>query len=137
MLKKSGLVLLLAAIFVAGYLVGRGMMEHDPRGVAFYEGVLPGADCAGLRTELTLYNDGVFFLKETYLATRSGDLTHVSFGKWQKRALGGRDIIQLNYDKPQLIYNFLPVNSQQLRVIDKEGRDIECPFDQVLTRKKL
>lgn len=99
-------------------------------------GVLPGADCAGLKTELTLYQNGSYFLRETYLATRDGDKTFTSAGKWQKRASRGRAVIQLNYDKPQEIYNFLQKDPEHIVVIDKEMNQIDCPMNLTLTKKK-
>ncbi|MFA4844300.1 MAG: copper resistance protein NlpE [Candidatus Margulisiibacteriota bacterium] len=100
-----------------------------------YEGVLPGADCAGLKTELTLYPNGTYFLKETYLATRDGDKTFTSIGKWQKHASQGRAVIQLNYDKPQDIYNFLQKDADHIVVIDKELKMIDCPMNLTLGKK--
>ena len=101
-----------------------------------YVGILPGADCAGLKTELTLYQDGSYFLRETYLATRDGDKVFTSSGKWQKRASCGRAVIQLNYDKPKELYNFLKKDADYIEVIDKELKEIDTPMNLGLSRKK-
>ena len=56
--------------------------------VGVFEGVLPCADCEGIRTELTLYQDvanadnNSYILKETYLGVNTGDTTFTSKGKW-------------------------------------------------------
>ena len=106
---------------------------YDPRTRASYEGILPCADCSGLKTELTLYTNGTYFLKETYLATRYGDQAHVSSGKYRRIKSRGRDVVQLNYDKPQEIYNFLVVDNDHLRVLDKQLNEIDTPMNMTLT----
>lgn len=100
-----------------------------------YEGILPCADCSGLKTELTLYGNNTFYLKETYLATRDGDQAHSSAGKYQKIKDRGRTIIQLNYDKPQEIYNFLVVDDGHIRVVDKKFNEIDTPMNMTLDRR--
>src|SRR5215510_6268561 len=50
-----------------------------------YAGTLPCADCAGIRTVLTLYSEPGptrYELVETYLATRDGDRSFPSSGRW-------------------------------------------------------
>lgn len=127
----------LAVVLVLVLLIGAGLFLSGRKGVGVtYEGVLPGADCVGLKTELTLYQNGTYFLKETYLATWDGDKTFTSTGKWQKRASQGRAIIQLNFDKPKDIYNFLQKDADHLVVIDKEMKMIDCPMNMTLAKKK-
>ncbi|MDD5382405.1 MAG: copper resistance protein NlpE, partial [Candidatus Margulisbacteria bacterium] len=113
------------------------VVNYEPGSTTTYEGILPGADCAGLKTELTLYKDNTYFLKETYLATRDGDKTYTSFGRWQKIKSGQRDVIQLNYDKPKEIYNFLQMDPDTIVVIDKELHAIDCPMSLSLKRKNV
>lgn len=109
-------------------------IDHGPQSQIFYEGILPCADCSGLKTELTLYNNGTYYLKETYLATRDGDKAHTSSGKYQRIKSRGRNIVQLNYDKPQEIYNFLVLDNDHLRVLDKELNEIDTPMNMTLER---
>jgi copper homeostasis protein (lipoprotein) len=132
MYKWIGLVILLIVLLLA---IGFFFFNGKKMGTT-YEGILPGADCAGLKTELTVFEDGSFFLKETYLATRDGDKTFTSSGKWQKRASKGRAIIQLNYDKPKEVYNFMVKDADHLVVIDRQMRQIDAPINLTLTRKK-
>jgi copper homeostasis protein (lipoprotein) len=133
--KKLLALLAILLLITAGFIVWPRIAGHA-RALATYEGILPGADCAGLKTELTLYQDGSYFLRETYLATRDGDKTFTSTGKWQKRLSKGRAVIRLNYDKPQDVYNFLQKDADHIVVIDKEMRDIDCPMNLMLSRKK-
>jgi uncharacterized lipoprotein NlpE involved in copper resistance len=146
--KNAAIGLLLAAVFVNAFIAVQQsyayknwirvqqVVNYQPGSETAYEGVLPGADCAGLKTELTLYKDNTYFLKETYLATRDGDKTYTSFGRWQKIRSGQRDFIQLNYDKPQETYNFLINSADHLQVVDKQLRLIPSPMNLSLTRKK-
>jgi len=116
------------------YGVMKGLNEK-PSARTTYEGILPCADCEGLKTELTLNRDLTYNLKETYLATRDGDKTFTSSGKWRKIKDGKGDLIQLNYDKPKKLYNFRVLDEDRLKVVDKQGKDISCPFNLVLTKQ--
>ena len=120
-------VLALAANF---WLLGRG-----PSSVT-YIGVLPGADCAGLKTELTLFRNNTYFLRETYLATKNGDVTYVSSGKWQTVKPGKNEIVQLTLDRPGEFYNFLRKDSDHLLVVGNDLRPIDSPMNLTLTRQK-
>ncbi|MDD4178976.1 MAG: copper resistance protein NlpE [Candidatus Margulisbacteria bacterium] len=136
MKKLIGIILVIVVILAVGFFVFNSK-PAKPLLVA-YEGVLPGADCAGLKTELTLYKDNTYFLRETYLATRDGDKTYTSSGKWQALKSGKHEIIQLNYDKPQDIYNFLQKDADHLEVVGKDLKQIDIPatMNLTLTKKK-
>ena len=110
-----------------------------------YTGVLPCADCAGLKVELSLDLDPgnanpPFKLKETYLATKDGDQAHKSQGVFTTlRGMKGNDdatIYQLNPDKPSEIQNYLKLNDSTLRTLDKDLNMIESPFNIDLARQK-
>jgi copper homeostasis protein (lipoprotein) len=125
------------AILTIIFFLGAGIYLYNLKMPSTtYEGILPGADCAGLKTELTLYKDHTYYLKETYLATRDGDKTFTSAGRWQKIESGQRGVIQLNYDKPQELYNFLQKDADHIVVIDKELKMIDSPMNLTLTKKK-
>ena len=111
-------------------------IDHGSRTQTSYEGILPCADCSGLKTELTLYKNGTYYLKETYLATRDGDKSYTSSGKYRRIKDRGREIVQLNYDKPEEIYNFIAPDDDHLRVLDKQFNEIDTPMNMTLTRKK-
>jgi len=125
MYKKLGILSLLFLVSLLSSCV-------QPKIV--YEGILPCADCSGLKTELTLYNNGTFFLKETYLATRDGDQAHTSSGKYRRIKDRGREIVQLNYDKPEEIYNFIAPDDDHLRVLDKQLNEIDTPMNMTLDK---
>jgi copper homeostasis protein (lipoprotein) len=124
---------LLIAVVIIIALV---MISNRSQVLAAYEGILPAADCSGLKTELTLKEDGTFYLRETYLATRDGDKAFTSSGRWRKIKDGKRSIIQLNYDKPAKVYNFLVVDADRIKVLDRQLKEIKSPMNLTLTKKK-
>ncbi len=124
------LLVLLLAVAANIYLIGRG-----PSSVT-YIGVLPGADCAGLRTELTLFRNNTYFLRETYLATKDGDITYTSSGKWQRVKPGRSDLVQLQLEKPGEVYNFLQIDANHLLVVGQDMQPIDSPMNLTLTRQK-
>lgn len=108
--------------------------------LAIYEGVLPCADCQGIRTELTLFDeDPTYKLVETYLGTPDGERTVESEGRWSLRRPVQRDpevtVYQLDPDKPEKARSFLIVDEKQIRQLDREGREMEPRLGYTLTRK--
>ena len=107
---------------------------------AAYEGVLPCADCQGIRTELTLFEEDLTYrLVETYLGTPDGDRTFESDGTWST-VQGAADqpdaeVYRLNSGKSAEVRNFLVVDDRQIRQLDRDGREIESQLDYTLTRK--
>jgi uncharacterized lipoprotein NlpE involved in copper resistance len=108
---------------------------------AAYQGVLPCADCQGIRTELTLFEeDFTYRLVETYLGTPEGDRIFESEGVWST-VQGTAEkpdarIYQLKPAKAGESRSFLVIDDQQIRQLDREGREIvESQLDYTLTRK--
>ena len=116
-----------------------GPSEAPPaRAVASYRGVLPCADCSGIRTELTLFENDAYRLEQTYLGTRDGDRTFTSEGLWRTQrgtaADPGATVYRLEpagTDEPQ---SFLVLDEQRIEQLDREGRRIESRLDYVLTK---
>jgi copper homeostasis protein (lipoprotein) len=131
--KWLGPVFILVLIFFLG---AGAVFISQASSSQTYAGVLPGADCAGLKTELTLHGNKTYFLRETYLATRDGDIAYTSSGRWQKIKSGKYEIIQLNYEQTDEAYNFLITDADHLLVVGRELRPIETPMNLTLTRKK-
>ena len=117
--------------------------QSPKSGTTIYEGVLPCADCSGLKTELTLIKNArtdapeIYRLRETYLGKPAKPL--MSTGKWMiLRGIPGNDdatIYQLNPDKQQEIRNFLVVNDNQIRQLDRDMKEIESTLNFTLTRR--
>ncbi len=126
----------------------KGGREFDSSHLALvgrYEGVLPCADCGGIKTELTLYQDisndenNVYVLKETYLTDNTGDTAFTSQGKWDVlKGVEGNDtatVFFLNYDEPEDARYFLQAGTDIL-LLDKEQKVIESNLNYTLRRKE-
>jgi lysophospholipase len=108
-----------------------------------YAGVLPCADCAGIRTELSLYVEQPwgrpvrYELRQTYLGTRGGDRTLESTGRWNLLR-GTQDdpdatVIELDADRPDARRDFLRVGDE-LRALDRQQREIASAAPHTLRR---
>lgn len=108
-----------------------------------YVGTLPCADCAGIRTELTLYSaaGGVplrYRLRSTYLATRDGDRVFERFGPWQRvrDPVRGVDRIRLEpFDYP-LQQNWRRLDDATLELLDREVQPIGTAREAILRRDR-
>lgn len=113
--------------------------------VGIFEGVLPCADCGGIKTELTLYQDAAnadnnsYILKETYLAVNTGDTIFISKGKWDvlkgMKADKDASIFFLNYDKPDEAKYFLKQGDTAIVMLDKEQNLIRSTLNYALRKK--
>jgi predicted secreted protein len=112
--------------------------------LAAYAGVLPCADCAGIRTELRLFADQAsgqavrYELTETYLGTRDGDRRFERSGRWTVLRGTPDDndatVYQLDSDQPGRARNFLRVGDAELRVLGRDQRPIASAIPQSLQR---
>ena len=115
-------------------------------GVSRYFGVLPCADCAGIRTELTLIEDPktggpqTYELTETYLGTMSQEEKPVTTrGAWS--TLRGVDgdaaaaVIALDGGgNAERARRFERLSDRELRQLDREGKRIDSSLNYVLSR---
>jgi uncharacterized lipoprotein NlpE involved in copper resistance len=112
--------------------------------VGIYEGTLPCTDCAGIRTTLALYTgslaeprDGTFTLKETYVESLGGDKVLESLGQWIAVRGTATDPDATTYQLTARAANqptyFLRVDSDTLRLLDGERREIASPGNDILT----
>jgi len=97
---------------------------------AIFEGELPCADCPGIYYHLDLFEDGVFFLRTTYLGRGAGAIFD-TVGSW---SLAGETRLALFGDTKEPIL-FRVVDPETLRKLDLEGRDIESSLNYDLRRK--
>ncbi|MBU1293046.1 copper resistance protein NlpE [Patescibacteria group bacterium] len=99
-------------------------------GQQVYEGVLPCADCPGIQTRLTLTNaitgasGGTYELSLTYLERDVEPV--VSQGEWEYE-LGNLEtpIIVLDPNQPEISQRYLLVDETTLRLLDRDGNEIE------------
>jgi len=99
-----------------------------------FVGVLPCADCSGIRSELRLYTEQSsgrptrYEATETYLGTRDGDRTVRRAGRWTILRGSATDpnatAYQLDYDRADGPQNLLRVSYAELRLLDREQREI-------------
>jgi len=113
--------------------------------IATYAGVLPCADCEGIKTELRLYakseddlSDARFTLEETYLAARGGDRTIKFSGSWATRHGTTADpeaiVYQINSGDPSGTRYFLQVNANEIKLLDRQQREIKSNMSYSLNR---
>jgi len=113
-------------------------------GVITFEGVLPCADCPGLKTELVLtpkgegWAEGTYRLTETYLE-RGGPM--VTTGDWTTLRGDASDpdatVYQLDPDKPEGRRAFLRVGQDEaLRILDGDMKTLPPGLPDRLERKR-
>jgi Predicted secreted protein len=146
--KTNGLIMatLIAVSAPAGCAAPDDSPAQEDSSVApvTYAGVLPCADCAGIRTEIKLYAEQPsgrpvrYELSQTYLKTRDGDRSVQSTGRWTilRGSASDRDatVYQLDYDRPGRAQNFLKVGDDELRQLDGQEREIASPAPHSLHR---
>jgi heat shock protein HslJ len=101
---------------------------------ASYEGVLPCADCAGIRYIVDLRDNKMFVLRMTYLGKGEGEGTSFEdIGKW---SLGpdSRTITLRSDSESSVPLHFAIVSPQTLRKLDTEGKEIRSEANHDLTR---
>jgi predicted secreted protein len=114
-------------------------------GVIRYWGVLPCADCAGIRTELQLVQDPktgepqTYELTETYLKDQAEGKPNVTRGKWAivRGISEDPNATMFALDgggRPELSRRFERLNDRELRQLDREGKRIVSMASYVLTR---
>ncbi len=95
---------------------------------ASFEGVLPCADCEGIRYHLDLFEDEVFFLRLTYLG-RGAALDDI--GRWSVGSDATTLALHGGREAPEM---FRIVDRERLRKLDLEGRDISSSLNYELRR---
>jgi uncharacterized membrane protein/uncharacterized lipoprotein NlpE involved in copper resistance len=101
-----------------------------------YVGTLPCADCAGIRTVLTLYTLGgqpyAYRMTATYLGTHDGDRTEERMGPWTRLDDGKRVRIEPFNDNAR--QSFRRVDGTTLVLLDRQEKPIGTQQDVTLKR---
>lgn len=105
-----------------------------------FAGDLPCADCAGIRTELTLYGDlGAgerrFALRETYLGPVDGGRPRETRGQWTPRRGDGEVAMLLELVDLDGTVRRFEVAGRDLRMLDRDGRRIDSRLNYTLARQ--
>jgi copper homeostasis protein (lipoprotein) len=114
-------------------------------GVIRYWGVLPCADCSGIRTELQLVQDPktgeaqTYELTETYLKNTAEEKPIVTRGKWAivRGTAEDQNATMFTLDgggRPALSRRFERLSDGELRQLDRDGKRIASNANYVLTR---
>ena len=108
-----------------------------------FDGVLPCADCSGLKTELILQKDpedpteGVYTLQETYEG--KSKTPNVTLGKWNVVRGTNTDpqaiVIELKTGN-ETIGDWLVVDNNTLEMLSLQKTHINSPFNLKLTRRQ-
>ncbi|UZG43414.1 copper resistance protein NlpE N-terminal domain-containing protein [Caldimonas thermodepolymerans] len=140
-------------VLAAGLLAG---CAHGPRQpaspaapsphrvvAARYVGILPCADCRGIRTDLQLYADpdgapAGYDLLQTYLGRPEGDRSFTQSGTWRS-ARGARQdpqalVIQLDPEQPGRTRAFRQASPRVLRALDVNLLDLPPHLPRSLLR---
>ena len=99
-----------------------------------YTGILPCASCAGIRTDLWIYAEQPsgeptrYALRETYIGTRDGDRTVERTGRLALTRGTANDreatVYQLDSERPDGRRNFVRAGDNELRLLDREKREL-------------
>lgn len=94
-----------------------------------YEGVIPCADCEGIKYIVELKKDGNFFIEQEYLGKETV-YQDEGFYKWDS----SNNILHLNSNVSPLI---LKVEENRLKVLDQEGKVITGSLKDKYILKKV
>lgn len=96
---------------------------------ALFSGVLPCADCPGIRYELDLRSPSVYFARMTYLERAS---TFDEIGEWSLTPDGRQLVLRGGGEAPEM---FAVRDGNTLRKLDREGRQIASGLNYDITRQ--
>ncbi|WP_162910339.1 copper resistance protein NlpE N-terminal domain-containing protein [Azohydromonas sediminis] len=105
-----------------------------------YVGTLPCADCAGIRTTLTLYTMGeggaplVYRMTSTYLGTRDGDRTEERLGPWARVGSGADAVVRLEPSHDAIRQSWRRADRDTLVLLDRDEKPIATAMDLRLRR---
>src|SRR5574341_322403 len=137
-LSPAIVVLLLALAFGCKQRANREAAPQSAASIAWFilpatfSGVLPCADCSGIRYTLNLFPDRVFYLRETYLAKGEGEGdSFYDLGSWSFSEDGKTLTLKGGREAPLL---FSAKSPEVLRKLDLDGHEIESALNYNLTR---
>ncbi|MBK9637369.1 MAG: copper resistance protein NlpE N-terminal domain-containing protein [Bacteroidetes bacterium] len=103
-----------------------------------FEGILPCADCMGIKTNLVINNDSLsYFLTETYMGKNNPDSVFLRSGTFTR--LTATDsvstILQLSAAKELSPLFYKVIGDSILKKLDNQGQEILGNHNYLLTRK--
>lgn len=143
----------IAALIALGALIGCAGPGSSPSQsdssnlLGTYTGILPCADCGGIRTDLRLYADQPsgqatrYEARETYIGTRDGDRTVDKAGRVKVVRGSASDkeamVYQLETDRSGTLRNFVRASDNELRLLDREQKELVSSAPRSLYRATL
>jgi copper homeostasis protein (lipoprotein) len=123
----------IAALIALGALVGcagpgsSALTSDSANLLGTYTGLLPCADCAGIRADLRLYAER-YELRETYIGTRQGDRTAERTGRVKVVRGSASDkeatVYQLDAEGADARRYFVRAGDSELRLLDRERKEL-------------
>ena len=120
----------------------------DNNSVIVFEGSLPCADCIGIKTTLTLFqnkskNQYSYKLHEVYLG-QNNEKTFDTYGKWialkgtqeDPKAVVYQLSVQNEDPEDSDVINYLVINNNSIKLIDDEMNEFESKANYILIRKQ-
>ncbi|MDR1691632.1 MAG: copper resistance protein NlpE [Rickettsiales bacterium] len=120
------IIIVILAIFLLFLIFKK---DKSPLPYGTFTGVFPCADCAGIKTTLTLNKDFTYFLDQQYMS--KDDTVYTQVGKWS--ITEDLKLIELGYDRDSGIY-YRVLNDDELEKLDEEGREIRSQFSYKLRK---
>lgn len=104
-----------------------------------YEGILPCADCPGIRTRLTLFADSsTYKLEETYMGKQEGDSLFTSYGEWEvfigTEEFSEAEVYHLLPYNPEESRFYRVINEDSLIQLDRTKHEIKSDLNYVITK---
>jgi len=128
-------------------LLNKQVLLPDNNSVIVYEGILPCADCEGIKTTLTLFQNNLkkqytYRLQEEYLGQSNGKIFETT-GKWNAlkgtqqdpKAIVYQLAVQNDDPEDSDVINYLIVNKNTIKMIDEEMNEYESKLNYTLSRK--
>jgi heat shock protein HslJ len=101
--------------------------------VGIYRGVMPCADCAGIKTQLELRANNEYILTQKYMGKNDTIFKHKEDFEWNKNS----KIISLNnYINPSLNNKYIYENNS-LKLLDSEGNKIQSEFEDLYSLNRI
>jgi heat shock protein HslJ/uncharacterized lipoprotein NlpE involved in copper resistance len=124
MMQTKITFLLLALPFLAVSFYGQDRFQAP----ATYDGVIPCADCPGIRTTVTLFKDGMFILRRTYFKNVYSPNSSYDLGSWSVD--GDTLVLKSRTGAPQKF----AIKSDSLTMLDVNRNEIQSKLNFTLRR---
>ena len=139
-MKKALAILTLGVLFALAGCQTAPEPEPNPKASkTVYQGVLPCADCSGIKTTLTLYRDEAnqpsrFELRQQFLDGAKSGGSDVDRGNWiaERQSVDGKSypLFILNPNDPSEQFRFLQKVTNAVEMLNADGERIESDYNQ-------